>query len=120
VFVDDPAFGDNDLPGAPRHFLRTELRYDHASGFWFAPNVELVPEGYFVDSENRHRTSPYELVGVRMGYDHKPWNMNVFFEGRNLADVTYASSVQVDSATGRFFEPGDGRAFYGGVAWRFR
>ena len=35
-----------DLPGAPEHFLRAELRYDHNSGFWFAPGVETVPHGY--------------------------------------------------------------------------
>ena len=120
VFVDDVNFGNNDLPGAPRHFLRGELRYDHPSGAWVAPNVEWVPQGYFVNSENQNRTSPYELVGIRMGYDYKPWNLSVFFEGRNLADVSYASSVQVDNAIGRFFEPGDGRAFYGGVAWRWK
>jgi len=34
VFVDDPTFNNNDLPGAPRHFVRGELRYDHLSGFW--------------------------------------------------------------------------------------
>jgi iron complex outermembrane receptor protein len=120
VFVDDPNFGDNDIPGAPRHFVRGELRYDHASGLWFAPNVEFIPEGYFVNSENRNRTSPYELVSVRMGYDYTPWNLSLFFEGRNLANVNYVSSVQVDNANGRFFEPGDGRAFYGGVAWRWK
>ena len=120
VFVDDPTFGNNDLPGAPRHFLRAELRYDHGSGFWIAPNVELVPQGYFVNSENRNRTSPYELGGVRMGYDVKTWNLSLFFEARNLADVAYAASVQVDNAAGRYIEPGDGRAFYGGVAWRWK
>ena len=120
VFVDDVNFGNNDLPGAPRHFLRGELRYDHRSGVWVGPNVDWVPQGYFVNSENQNRTSPYELVGIRMGYDYKPWNLSVFFEGRNLADVTYASSVQVDNAIGRFFEPGDGRAFYGGVGWRWK
>ena len=120
VFVDDPNFGDNDIPGAPPHFLRAELRWDHASGFWVAPNLELVPAGYVVNSTNRNRTPAYELGGVRMGYDHKPWNLSVFLEAKNLADTAYVSSVQVDSATGRFFEPGDGRAFYGGVAWRFR
>jgi iron complex outermembrane receptor protein len=120
VFVDDPNFGNNDIPGAPRHFLRAEVRYDHRLGFWIAPNVELAPQGYFINSQNRNRTSPYELGGIRVGYDYKPWNMSVVFEGRNLANVNYASSVQVDSATGRFFEPGDGRAFYGGVAWRWK
>jgi iron complex outermembrane receptor protein len=120
VFVDDANFGNNDLPGAPRHFVRGELRYDHSSGVWFAPNVEWVPQGYFVNSENLNRTSPYELVGVRMGYDYKPWNLSVFFEGRNLANVNYVSSVQADNANARFFEPGDGRAFYGGVSWRLK
>ena len=82
--------------------------------------MEFVPKGYFVDSANTTRTPSYGLVGVRMGYDHKPTNLSVFFEGRNLTDKHYVSSVVVDSAVGRFFEPGDGRAFYGGVSWRFR
>ena len=120
VFVDDVNFGNNDLPGAPRHFLRGELRYEHASGFWIAPGVEVVPHGYFVNSENDARTQAYTLVNVRAGYDYAPWKMGVFVEARNLTDTTYASSVQVDTATRRFFEPGDGRAFYGGVSWRFR
>jgi iron complex outermembrane receptor protein len=37
VFVGDPTFNDNDLPGAQTHFINTELRYDHGSGFWIAP-----------------------------------------------------------------------------------
>ena len=59
VYVDDPVFGDNDLPGAPSHFITAELRYDHASGFWIAPGVEIVPRGYFVDSANTTRTPAY-------------------------------------------------------------
>ena len=121
-FVDDVNFGDNDLPGAPRHFLRAELRYDHRSGVWLAPGLEAVPTGYHVNSENisRDRTDPYALFNVRAGYDYKPWQLGVFFEARNLTDVTYASSVVVDASNQRFFEPGDGRAFYGGLEWRWR
>ena len=120
VFVNDPNFGNNDLPGAPRHFFRGEVRYDHGSGAWAAPNVEIVPDGYFVDSANSARAPHYALFGLRLGYDHKPTNLSVFFEGRNLTNKNYSSSVVVDSAVGRYFEPGDGRAFYGGVSWRFR
>jgi len=120
VFVDDPTFGNNGLPGAPRHFVRAELRYDHLSGFWIAPNVEWVPTGYFVDSANTVRTPSYALGNVRIGYDHKPWNLGVFFEARNVADQSFVSSVVVDNANARYFEPGDGRAFYGGVSWRFK
>jgi iron complex outermembrane receptor protein len=120
VFVDDANFGNNDIPGAPRHFVRAEVRYDHTLGFWIVPNVELVPEGYFVNSENRNTTSAYELFGVRIGYDYKPRNLSVFFEARNLADKSYISSVQVDNALGRYIEPGDGRTFYAGISWRFK
>jgi len=122
VFVDDPNFNNNDLPGAPRHFMRAELRYDHRSGAWIAPGVEAVPQGYFVNSENERpfRTDPYTLFIVRAGYDYKPWKLGVFFEARNLTNVTYPSSVVVDAADKRFYEPGDGRAFYGGLEWRWK
>ena len=99
VFVDDPTFGNNDLPGAPAHFITAELRYDHASGFWIAPGVEIVPQGYFVNSANTVRTPAYTLVNVKVGFDYKPWNLGVFFEGRNLTDKSFVSAVNVDDAT---------------------
>jgi iron complex outermembrane receptor protein len=120
VFVDDPTFGDNDLPGAPEHFIRAELRYDHRSGFWVAPDVEIIPSGYFVDSANTVKTPSYTLVNVGLGYDYRPWNLSVFFRGTNLGDKNFVSAVAVDDANSRFFYPGDGRAFYGGLAWRWR
>jgi iron complex outermembrane receptor protein len=117
VFVDDPEFGDNDIPGAPSHFIVSELRYDNPSGFWIAPGIESVPSGYFVDSENTEETDPYILFTVQTGYTYKPWNLSLFFEVRNAFDEDYISSVVVDSADGRFFEPGDGRALYAGLQW---
>ena len=51
-FDGDAKFGNNVLPGAPRHFLRAELLYKHPSGVFFGPNVEWVPQAYFVDSAN--------------------------------------------------------------------
>jgi iron complex outermembrane recepter protein len=120
VFVDDPVFNDNDLPGAPEHFVNTELRYSHNSGFWIAPGVEIVPRGYFVDSANTTRTPSYTLVNVKMGFEYKPWNLGIFFEGRNLTDKRFVSAVAVDDANRNYFYPGDGRGFYGSVAWRWK
>jgi iron complex outermembrane receptor protein len=120
VFVNDKNFGDNDLPGAPDHFLRGEVRYDHPMGVWFAPNVEVVPTSYFVTSENTVRSNPYTLMNVRFGGNLKPWNLDVFCEARNLTDKDYMSAIIVDDANGRFIEPGDGRAFYAGVSYRWR
>jgi iron complex outermembrane receptor protein len=119
VFVNDVNFGDNDLPGAPPHFVQTELRYDHGSGFWMAPGLDIVPSGYFVNSENNARSHAYTLVNLKAGFEHKPTGLGVFFEARNLADTTYVSAVAVDDANRRFFLPGDGRSFYGGISWRW-
>ena len=120
VFVNDVNFGDNDLPGAPRHFIQTELRYDHGSGFWMAPGLDIVPKGYFVNSQNDARNDPYTLVNFKAGFEHKPTGIGVFFEARNLTDTTYSAAVATDDANRRFFFPGDGRSFYGGLSWRWR
>ncbi len=119
-FVDDVNFGNHDLPGAPAHFIQAELRYDHGSGFWMAPGLDIVPQGYFVNSENNARNHAYTLVNVRTGFEHKPTGLGVFFEARNLTDRNYAAAVAVDDANRRFFFPGDGRSFYGGISWRWR
>jgi iron complex outermembrane receptor protein len=120
TFVDDPQFGNNTLPGAPAHFIRSELRYDHPVGFWIAPGMESVPKGYPVNSANTVQNDAYTLFNLRLGYDYKPWNVSAYFEARNLTDTRYAAAVTVDDANGRFFLPGDGRAFYGGVSWRWK
>lgn len=119
TFVDDARFGNKTLPGAPEHFLRSEVRYDHPSGFWMAPGIESTPAGYFVDSANTVRTDAYTLVNLRLGYEYKPWQLGATFEARNLAHTRYVSAVSVDDANGRFFQPGDGRAFYGTLHWRW-
>jgi iron complex outermembrane receptor protein len=120
VFVDDANFRDNELPGVPPHFVQTELRYDHRGGFWLAPGLDIVPAGYFVNSENNARSHAYTLVNVKAGYEHTATGLGVFFEARNLTDTTYAAAVAVDDANRRFFFPGDGRSFYGGISWRWR
>jgi iron complex outermembrane receptor protein len=120
VFVNDVNFGDNDLPGAPRHFIQTELRYDHGSGFWMAPGLDIVPKGYFVNSENDARNDPYTVVNFKAGFEHKPTGIGVFFEARNLTDTNYSGAVATDDANRRFFFPADGRSFYGGLSWRWR
>lgn len=119
VFVNNPVYGDNDIPGAPRHYIRSEVRYRHPSGFWFAPGIESIPTGYFVNSENTVKTPSYTLFNIHAGYEYKPWNMELLFEARNLADKNYVSAVSVDSDSGRFFQPGEGRGFFGGIRWRW-
>ncbi len=115
-FVDDVEFGGKFLPGAPEHVLRTEVRYDHPSGLWVAPNLDWSPSSYFVDSANQFTNDDYAVVNLRAGYDFGKFG--VFFQGSNLTDLVYSGSVSVDSSVLRFYEPSNGRSAFVGVRFR--
>ena len=119
-FEKDPTYRDNQLPGAPRHVMRTELRYRHPSGAWIAPNVETVPQGFYVDNANTTRTNPYNLYGIRGGIDIG--RVSAFFDARNLGNTRYISSASVATratASSALFEAGFGRAVFAGLQVRF-
>jgi iron complex outermembrane receptor protein len=116
-FDDDATFGDNALPGAPRHLLTAELLYKHPSGFYLGPNVEWVPEAYYADSANTLKTDAYAIWGAKIGFDNGG-PVTAYLEGRNLSDTAYIASTSIidrAAADSPLFEPGTGRAVYGGV-----
>ncbi len=120
-FRNDVAFGNNELPGASRHFLRAELLYKNPSGFFFGPNVEWVPRAYFVDSANSVATEAYGIWGLRAGYD-PGGNYSFYLDARNLANKAYiasASIIDTANAGSALFEPGTGRAIYAGLRVRY-
>lgn len=120
-FDGDAVYGDNKLPGAPRHFYRAELRYDHPAGFYAGPNVEWVPEAYYVDNANTTETASYALLGLKAGYND-PAGWSLFIDGRNLTDEQYIASASVSTIAtpaSAVFEPGFGRAVYAGVQVRW-
>lgn len=116
-FTKDANFDGNFIPGAPRHILRSEIRYDHPRGFWLAPNVDWSPANYFVNSENTVRNDSYAVFNLRAGFDRRKFG--VFLEANNLANRIYSASVQVDTGDGRFFEPSNGRSAFVGFYYRF-
>ncbi len=117
-YDNDVLWGDNELPGAPRHYLRAELLYKHPSGVYFGPNVEWVPDAYFVDSANTFETDAYAIWGAKIGFDNGG-PITAYLEGRNLSDEIYIASSSVatnlNGSDAALFEPGTGRAIYGGV-----
>ncbi len=116
-FDGHPVFGDNELPGAPRHYIRSELMYKHPGGISFGPNVEIIPSAYFVDNANTTRTDAFMLLGFRAVYALHD-NATFYLDARNLTDVNYISAVSVANVFGvgptNLFNPGSGRAIYGG------
>lgn len=116
-FDGDPVWGNNQLPGAPRHYVRAELMYESPKGFRLGPNVEWVPEAYYVDNANTLRTANYALLGFRAGYDLGE-HLSLYLDARNLTDARYIASSSVAAVATQnsaLFEPGNGRAFFAGL-----
>jgi len=120
-FDGDGEFGTNELPGVPRHYYRAELIYEHPCGFYAGPNVEWVPQGYAVDMDSTLEADGYALLGFKIGY-RTPKGLSFFIEGKNLTDETYAATTGVlktAAANSAVFMPGDGRAVYAGIEWKW-
>jgi iron complex outermembrane recepter protein len=120
-FDNDPTFGNNLLPGAPRHYVRAELLYKHPNGFYIGPNLEWVPESYFVDSANTLKTEPYAIWGLKAGVDNGG-AYSAYVEARNIGNRSYIASASIidrANTTSPLFEPGTGRALYAGVKARW-
>ena len=116
TFVDDPNFTGNEIPGAPRQVLSTEIKYTHPSGFSLAPTVEWIPQSYFLDSQNTVKNDGWTNLSLRADWATS-YGMTLFAAGQNLANRRFSQSVQVDNAAGKYYEPADGRSFYAGLRW---
>lgn len=116
-FDGDATYGDNRLPGVPEHYVRAELLYRHASGFYAGPNIEWSPRSYFADNANSLSVDPFALLNLKAGFDtSKGWAF--YIEGRNLTDKRYISTVAVAGTAGtgaELFNPGIGRAVFAGI-----
>lgn len=120
-FDGDPTYVDNKLPGVPKHFLRAELLYTHPSGFYAGPNVEWAPGHYFADNANSLTVDPYALLNIKAGFDIGE-RSSLYVEGRNLIDKVYISTVAVAgtaTAGSELFNPGTGRAVFGGIRFKW-
>ena len=120
-FKDNPTYHNNRIAGTPVHFYKAELCYEHPRGFYTGVNVEWNTVKYPVDEANSLFADPYALLGCRAGY-RTAKGPQIFFEAKNLANQAYAATVAPlgDARTNddtAAFNPGSGRAFYGGVSW---
>lgn len=94
-FGDDPVYGNNHLPSAPRYLVRGEVMYRNAKGFYAGPTFDLV--GWRdVDFANAYRVGGYGLMGLRAGVQHGRWDF--FGELDNAFDRKYVREVSVMNA----------------------
>jgi len=123
-FDGDAIYGDNDLPVAPEHQLGAMLRYTHSAGWFVAPRVEWRPSDAWVDYANTLKAPGYTIWSLNAGWDFDN-GVSLFVDARNLTDETYVpefGAVVDASAPGAntaVFYPGESRAVYGGLSYRF-
>ncbi|WP_138516150.1 TonB-dependent receptor family protein [Limnobacter alexandrii] len=117
-FDNDRAYGNAAIPGIPEHYVRAKLDYANTLGWTLSPNIEYVPQGYFVDLANTLSTDPYLLLGLNASYRFSD-TLRVFVDARNLTDKVYAATtgviVNANGADSAQFAPGEGRSVYAGV-----
>ncbi len=119
-FDDDDVYGDNQLAGMPKQYLKGEALWQQ-SGWYAGPTFEWAPTHYNVDQAETLYADGYFIWGLKAGYQ-MPEGIGFFVEGRNLSDKTYVATTGViadaqgqDSAQ---FLPGDGRSVFAGLEWR--
>lgn len=121
-FRDDATYGGNRLAGVPQHLSRTTLTWRGGNGFYVAGTVEWSPQRYAIDLANTYYADRYAVWSLRAGQQVAK-ELSWFVEGRNLANKRYAATtgVIIDAAgiDRAQFLPGDGRAFYAGLEWKF-
>lgn len=117
-FDNDRVYGNAAIPGIPEQYVRAKLDYANTLGWTLSPNIEYVPQGYFVDLANTLSSDPYLLLGLNASYKFSD-TLRVFVDARNLTDKVYAATtgviVNANGADSAQFSPGEGRGIYAGV-----
>lgn len=118
----DDRFGDNQLPGVPKHIYQGELQYQDHSGWYTGINVQSASRTA-VDYANSLYAPSYTIWGANLGYEAPKGNWKVSLDLKNLANKAYVTAVTpVYNARGQdtaSFWPGDGIGAYVGVEYRY-
>lgn len=121
-YRDDDAFGDNQLPGIPKHVYQGELQYQHHSGFYTGVNVQSASRTA-VDYANTFYAPSYTVWGANVGYEAPKGDWKVSLDLKNLANKAYVTAVtpqyNAAGADTASLYPGDGIGAYVGVEVRY-
>ena len=114
--VDTAHYAGNRIPGIPRQTLQ-------ASAALHGSFATLVTEGtladrMFVNDANSESSPGYAIFNARI-VSSALWNgsgAELTLGAQNLFNTRYISSVSVNAAGGKFYEPGSQRSIYLGVS----
>ena len=107
------------LPGIPQNWLNLTLRAQPAAlhGVW-SEVQQTRSSGYFVSDTLSARAAPWWSTNVRAGWEGTAGGMRLapFVGINNVFNHLYVSSVVINAARDRFYEPAPGRNVYVGLS----
>lgn len=116
----DRDFSGNRMPSNPEHNFTLTAAVERPLGTrvtgFLRPTLRAV-SGLWADDRNSERSDGYALVDLIGGIDVRFGRLNLLLSGgaHNLADRRYVAFININSATGEFYEAGAPRNWFAGV-----
>lgn len=109
-------YSGNAIPGIPSHRLQSAARLALHSAF-VVLETETASRA-FVDDANSSRAPGYFVANARAGWSPSllPARLSVTVGAQNIFDRVYASSIAVNAARGKYYEPASRRNFFVGLS----
>jgi len=127
-FVDgDDDFSGNDLAGVPQHRINSGLTLRNSKGFVFNLTHQFVDEIPLTDANSLFSES-FNVFNTQLRYRTQlggQFSIGLNAGINNLFDTNYAQSVLINAigfggAEPRFFYPGNGQNFFGGIQLNYQ
>lgn len=113
--VDTAHYAGNRIPGIPLQTL--QVTASHRSALGTLVTEATLADRTFVNDANSESSPGYAIVNARL-LTHASLGLSgaeVTLGAQNIFDTKYISSVSVNAAGGKFYEPGSQRSVYIGV-----
>ena len=109
-------FTGNEIPGIPGHRLQSAVKVARREAF--AVVETETAGGSYVDDANSVRAREYTVAHLRVGFSplRSSPRLTVTMGIQNIFDRTYASSIAVNAARGKFYEPAQRRVLFAGIS----
>jgi iron complex outermembrane receptor protein len=115
--VNEINYSGNSIPGISLVHGVAELKVSQSKGYYLSLLIQNFGRMY-VNDANTSNTDHYLLMDLGLGSGAielgNTYLANIYLSGgiSNIFDKKYVSSVSVNAAAERFYEPGPGRTFF--------
>ena len=90
-FDNDPVFGNNLLPGAPRHYRPRRTALQASERILYRPESRMGAAGLLCRQRQHAETDAYAILGLKAGFDDGG-RYSAYVEARNIANKAYIAS----------------------------